>query len=86
MEIKISDAKKIAVEKEYDMVIIIGIQDDKSGHVTTYGKNQEFCNVAGHIGQKKIMPFLFDKGGILDNFHYLTDIKGDIPKYEEMNK
>ena len=83
MEIKISDAKKIAIERDYDMVIIVGIQNDKRGHITTYGKDQMLCNVAGHIGQKKIMPFLFDKGGVLDNFDYLIDIKEDIPKYEE---
>jgi len=83
MEIKISDAKKIAIERGYDIVIVIGIQNDNSGHVTTYGKNQMLCNVAGHIGQKKIAPFLFDKKGVLDNFCYGRDIKEDIPKYED---
>jgi len=82
MEIKISDAKKIAIEKKYDMIIVIGIQEDKSGHIATYGKNQMLCNIAGHIGQEKIAPFLFNENGVLDNFNYVTDIKKDVPKYK----
>jgi len=76
-KIKISDAKKIAVDNDYDMVIIIGINNDSSGHVTTYGKNKGFCDIAGHIGQKKIAPFIFDNDGVLSKFNYDGEIKNN---------
>lgn len=82
-KIKISEAKRIAKENDYDMVIIIGIQKDKSGWTTTYGKNQAYCNIAGHLGQKKIVPFVFGDDGILANFDYESDIKEDVPKFEK---
>ncbi|MFW6246804.1 MAG: hypothetical protein ACOC22_01330 [bacterium] len=69
-EIKISEAKKIAKEYDYDMVIIIGINNDSSGHVTTYGKNKGFCKIAGHIGQKELAPKLFSDNGILANLDF----------------
>lgn len=69
-EIKISEAKKIANEYDYDMVIIIGINNDSSGHVTTYGKNKGFCKIAGHIGQKELAPKLFSDNGILVNLDF----------------
>ena len=81
-EIKVTDARRIATERDYDMVIVIGIQKDKSGHITTYGKNQEFCNIAGYLGQEVLASLTFEKDGILDNFVYERDIKEDIPKLE----
>ena len=69
-EIKISQAKKIAKECEYDMVIVIGINNDSSGHVTTYGKNKGFCKIAGHIGQKELAPKIFSDDGILANINF----------------
>lgn len=69
-EIKISKAKEIAKECDYDMVIIIGINNDSSGHVTTYGKNKGLCKIAGHIGQKKLAPKIFYENGILDNLDF----------------
>jgi hypothetical protein len=77
IEIPISDAKKISLERNYDMIIIIGINEDKSGHITTYGKNREFCKIAGFIGQQKIAPFLFKPNGVLDKFDYETNIEGN---------
>jgi hypothetical protein len=69
-EIKISSAKQIANEYDYDMVIIIGINNDSSGHVTTYGKNKGFCKIAGHIGQKELAPKIFSMNGILANLDF----------------
>jgi len=69
-EIKISKAKEIAKECDYDMVIIIGINNDSSGHVTTYGKNKGLCKIAGHIGQKELAPKIFHENGILDNLDF----------------
>jgi hypothetical protein len=81
MEIKISDAKKIAKERNYDMVIVIGINNDSSGHVTTYGVNQNFCNIAGYIGQKKLSPYVFGNDGILSNLD-VEDCE-HVEKYEK---
>ena len=69
-EIKISEAKKIAKENDYDMVIIIGINNDSSGHITTYGKSKGFCKIAGHIGQKQLAPKIFSDNGILANLDF----------------
>ena len=69
-EIKISEAKKIAKNNNYDMIIIIGINNDSSGHVTTYGKNKDFCKIAGYIGQKQLAPKIFSDNGILANLDF----------------
>ena len=74
-EIKISEAKKIAKEYDYDMVIVIGINNDSSGHVTTYGKNKNYCKVAGHLGQKKLAPYVFGDDGVLSKFNFEDIIK-----------
>lgn len=73
-EIKIIDAKKIANDYDYDMVIIIGVNNDSSGHITTYGKTKNRCKVAGYLGQKKLAPAIFGEDGILANFDYEKDI------------
>lgn len=69
-EIKIDEAKKLANENGYDMIIIIGINNDSSGHVTTYGKTKGFCKIAGHLGQKVLAPYLFKEDGVLASFDY----------------
>ena len=61
--IPISDAEKISSERNYDMVIIVGIQGDGSGHITTYGKNKLMCKIAGDIGQNKVASILFNQKG-----------------------
>lgn len=74
MEIPISDAKEIAQKRGYDMVIVIGIRNDNSGHITTYGKTKGFCKIAGYLGQKKLAPIVFGDDGIIANFNYERDI------------
>jgi len=59
--IPVSDAKKISAERNYDMIIIVGVQRDGSGHITTYGKNKALCSLAGDIGQNKIASILFNQ-------------------------
>lgn len=58
----------------YDMVIIIGIQNDNSGHITTYGKNKGYCNIAGYLGQNQLGKIIFGDDGILANFDYEEDV------------
>jgi len=50
MDIPITDAKRIATERDYDQVIIIGRKVGSHEHVTTYGKDKENCDVAARIG------------------------------------
>ena len=50
--IPVTAAKQIAVEYDYDQVIIIArkIGIDGIEHVTTYGTDEQHCKVAGDIG------------------------------------
>jgi len=53
--IPIGAAKKIAELYDYDQVVVIarkvGSESEEHGeHVTTYGRNQEHCDVAARIG------------------------------------
>lgn len=68
--IPISKAKEIAKDYGYDIVIVVGINNDCSGHTTTYGKNRAFCHIAGNIGQKQLAPYIFGNDGILANFQF----------------
>jgi len=66
--IPITSAKEISKQYDYDMVIVLGINEgeekDYYSHVTTYGVNKEKCNRAGIIGQDRIGKYL---GWILDD-------------------
>lgn len=68
-EIKISEAKNLAKEFNFDMVIVIGINQDRSGHITTYGKNKVLCKLVGYIGQSIIGKYLFGKKGYLESLN-----------------
>lgn len=59
-KIPITKAKEISKEYDYDMIIIIGINNDRSGHISTYGKDKNLCKLAGHIGQKELGNYIFN--------------------------
>jgi hypothetical protein len=42
------------------MVLIIGINNDKSGHITTYGKNKTFCALAGFLSKNIFGEWIFN--------------------------
>ena len=50
--IPISAARRIADDYDYDQVIVIARKVGKDGgeHVTTYGRDEENCHAAAHIG------------------------------------
>jgi len=48
--IPIATAKLIALDYEYDQVIIIARAIGQGEHVTTYGKDKANCDVAARIG------------------------------------
>jgi hypothetical protein len=51
--ILIEDAKRIAVERRYPLVVIFGISE--SGHqfeVTTYGMTRKLCKLAASFGEQ----------------------------------
>lgn len=68
--IPITSASKIANEYDFDMTIIIGVNKDKSGHITTYGKTKQLCSKIGKIAQGEITNLLFNINGILDNTNF----------------
>lgn len=51
-DIPISDARRIAEERGYDQVVVVGrkVGDDGREHVTTYGVDKANCDVAARIG------------------------------------
>jgi len=60
-EIPIGDAKRIATERGFDQIIIIGRKVNSHEHVTTYGKDRANCDAAAQIGnflKHKIMGWL----------------------------
>jgi hypothetical protein len=71
--IPIAAAKLIALDYEYDQVIIIarsvGDGPEHGEHVTTYGKDKANCDVAARIGdflKYKVMNWLEPKKGGVD--------------------
>ena len=89
LPIPIKTAKEIAVEKNYDMIIIIGInQDDLSGHVTTYGKTKLQCKIAGHIGQEILSPEVFGEDGkvMKTDWQAVFNNGKEYKKFEETEK
>lgn len=64
-KIPIKKANKIAKEYDYDGVIIIGVNEDSSGHITTYGKDKQFCKIMGELGQQELGTQIFKENGLL---------------------
>ena len=52
MDIPVAAAKRIALDYDYDQVVIIARKVGKGGneHVTTYGKTPKHCGIAARIG------------------------------------
>lgn len=67
LDIKISDARRIAKEKKFDMVIVVGMNVDGGGHITTYGNTKKLCKMAGEIGQEDVAGVVFGVSGKLVN-------------------
>lgn len=90
-KIPIQEAKKLAQNLDYDMIIIIGVNENLSGHVTTYGKTKHWCKVAGHIGQEILAPEVFGKDGKVLNMDWQElfskgedyNSKNNIKKFDE---
>lgn len=77
-KISISVAKEVAEKTGHHMVIVIGIDNDRSGAVATYGKSTTLCKLAGVIGQEYLSKFLFDdETGVLtkDVEELLSEVK-----------
>lgn len=66
-KIPISDAKNISIKNDYDMVIVIGVNNDRSGSIATYGKNKQMCKMAGFIGQNCMAERLFSGDSFLND-------------------
>lgn len=65
--IPISKAKEISNQYNFDGVIIIGINNDRSGHITTYGKTKDLCKIIGNIAKGLIADLLFKKPDFIND-------------------